>query len=76
MPLAWSEQKPPNEDCHYTHVSADTPLGTLYIDWKDFPLYCCEMSSAYITTGSLQATKDAVQEEWNRFTEECIKLIG
>jgi hypothetical protein len=34
LPLKWSEVCDPNEDCRYTHVSAETPFGVYSIEWK------------------------------------------
>ena len=32
--LAWSENKKPNDSCHYDHCTAKTPFGNFLLTWK------------------------------------------
>lgn len=34
MALEWSVEHQPNDDCHYSHVLAETPFGRFLISWK------------------------------------------
>lgn len=34
MPLRWSDERGPCEDCRYNHIVAETPFGPVYIEWK------------------------------------------
>lgn len=38
-PIEWTEQREPNEDCHYTHVIGKTPFGDFLITWKGWKVY-------------------------------------
>lgn len=32
--LKWSEPQDSNSECHYNHVTAETPFGNFLITWK------------------------------------------
>jgi len=34
LKLDWTEEQNPNEQCSYTHVTAETPFGRFLITWK------------------------------------------
>ena len=41
-PLDWSDPSPPDTYCSYDYCKAETPFGTLQIEWKswkDYPSY-------------------------------------
>jgi len=43
--LKWTEERPPDKECSYNHVFADTPFGRIEITWKgwkDQPIYDVE----------------------------------
>lgn len=35
-PLDWTHPLPPNEDCMYDHVTAETPFGRFLLTWKSW----------------------------------------
>lgn len=35
-PLQWTDHFPPNDECSYDHVFADTPFGRFSIEWKSW----------------------------------------
>jgi hypothetical protein len=67
--ITWSEQQEPCDECRYTHVVADTPLGKLYIEWKgwkdhDSPT-CILPWGEHICGTDLPDAKNRVQTAWN-----------
>lgn len=36
MKLNWTEPSPPNKDCCYDHVSAETPFSRFLLTWKSW----------------------------------------
>lgn len=69
MPLQWSEDRAPCDDCRYNHAVAETPLGKLYIEWKgwkDYPSPTCGLPWGTVICGSDVAdAKRQVQAAWD-----------
>ena len=63
--MNWTEPQAPNDKCSYNHVTCQTPLGEMLIDWKgwkDYPSYGVQLNGYYITTAySLEESKEAAE---------------
>lgn len=73
MPLQWSEPREPNDECPYTHVVSETPLGTLQIEWKgwkdnDGPTCNLpwESEDSFVVGDDLDDAKRKVQDAWDK----------
>lgn len=73
--LQWSEERRPNDECSYTHVLCETPLGKITIEWKgwkDYDQPCCTMPWGEFVSGStLDEAKANVQAAWDKKIAEC-----
>ena len=38
-PLAWSDPAPPDETCRYDYITAETPFGSVRLEWKGWKDY-------------------------------------
>lgn len=78
MPLQWSEVREPNNDCSYDHVVAETPLGSISIEWKswkDYPGYTSSLPwGAFVTANSLDEAKRLVQSAWDEIAKQVVAL--
>ena len=79
MPVKWSDPRSPTEGgCRYNHVTADTPLGTITIEWKgwkDRPSFTCELPWGELVTGDrLVHAQGEVQMAWNEMAERVAVL--
>lgn len=80
MPIQWSEERPPNKECSYDHVVAETPLGQLFIEWKgwkDYPSPTCELPWGEMTFGNtVEDAKKEVQVAWNSMVLAVSQLVS
>lgn len=78
MPLTWSEVREANEDCSYTHVVAETPLGRLVIEWKGWkdhdPPTCILPWGEFIIGMSLSECKEMCQAAWDKIARAVAEL--
>ena len=69
MTLTWTEPQRPNEDSHYDHVIAETPLGQIKLEWKSWKDYDApggQMPWDEFAVGAdLEKAKADVQAKWN-----------
>ena len=77
--IEWSEERDPNDECCYTHVKAETPLGEIFITWKGWKedwliSYDLEIESfgIFIPEGKLEWAKEAAQKWFEKKVLECI----
>lgn len=79
--MNWSEEKEPNKEVSYNHVTLDTPLGIYTIDWKGWkerPSYDISLGDDWIgTDNTLESSKEQVEihikgvaDELNKFLEK------
>jgi hypothetical protein len=76
--IAWSEQREPCEECRYTHVVSETPLGKLYIEWKgwkDCSSPTCHMfDGTFVLANDLADAKELVQAAWDKMAADVARL--
>ncbi len=70
-PLEWSDVREPNEKIRYTHVVADSPIGTWSIEWKSWKDYddrTIFLDGYSVTNGgdTLEDAKEVAQAEFGR----------
>lgn len=74
--LTWTDHRPPDATIPYDHVIADTPLGSIWIEWKSWkesPSYTSDMPwTHFIVESSLSDAKVKVQELWDRKISELV----
>lgn len=79
MGLNWSEPTAPNDECRYTHVQADTPLGVVRIEWKGWKDYddpTCQLpldldiANAFIVGNDLEDAKRKVEGRLMQLADE------
>ena len=68
-PLEWIDPTPPNEECAYDHVFADSALGRYSIEWKSWKEYddrTIFLSGACVGNGGfdLDVAKAAAQADY------------
>lgn len=75
--LHWSEVQKPNDQCSYTHVTADTPFGRILITWKGWkenPSMTLD-ESPWGATGyigdTVESAKRSVGDEFRRRLDLC-----
>ena len=74
--LTWTDHRPPDATIPYDHVIAETPLGSIWIEWKSWkesPSYTSDMPwTHFIVESSLSDAKVKVQELWDRKISELV----
>jgi hypothetical protein len=66
--LIWTDHKPPSEKRYYTHLTADTPLGKVSIDWLDwvnvtsYEITFVDFNHMELLTDSLEEAKAKAEE--------------
>lgn len=75
--LHWSDPCPPNDDCHYDHVKAVSPLGEYSIEWKSWkrdPAFVVYFwgDNVLDTAFSLDDAKALAQEHFNKTVLACL----
>lgn len=79
MPLEWSEERQSCADCRYTHVVAETPLGDLVIEWKDWKEHDCPTClmpwGEHLVGATVADTKERVQTAWNAMAAKVAALV-
>jgi hypothetical protein len=77
--LKWSEVSPPTDECRYTHVVSETPLGKITIEWKGWKEYdspCATMPwGAFVVGSDLDDAKDRVQQAWDAAIRLAIAMM-
>lgn len=79
MPLEWSDPKPPTKGIsHYDHVTAETPLGQIMLEWKSWKEHdspCGHMPwGEFIMGGDLDEAKVQAQNAWDRKVPQVVAL--
>ena len=77
MPLIWTENLPPNEECRYDHCKADTPFGRFLITWKSWKQ--CDSPTVDETPWgdfwsafeSIERAKEDCQKEYEKRLRDC-----
>jgi hypothetical protein len=68
----------PNNRCRYHHTEAETPIGTLRIEWKDWKertdYECLLPWEELVYADGLDEAKSAVQKAWNSMVKEMSSL--
>jgi hypothetical protein len=68
--LTWSVAMPPDKDCRYDHVVAETPLCKIVLEWKSWKDYdspCAHMPWGEFVIGTdLDDAKQKVQAAWDK----------
>lgn len=76
--IDWSEEREPNEWCHYPHVTGASGLGGFLISWKsweEYPIYTIEIDRNFITQKrSLNAAKKAAQAWLEKVVMSCLEV--
>ncbi len=75
--LEWSEERPPNDECHYNHVIAESPFGRFLITWKgwkDYPNPTIDESPwGYAGCGyDVAEAKQIAELEFHKRLQQCI----
>jgi hypothetical protein len=77
-PLAWTEPRKPDHDCHYDHCIAETPLGRFMLSWKSwkvYPAYTADetpWNEWMGTWGTSDEAKQACEAEFARRLHLCL----
>jgi hypothetical protein len=68
--FAWSAPARPNGDCAYDHITAETPLGVVRIEWKGWKAYDAPTAQMpwgeFVGGHDLETAKAAVEQAWRR----------
>ena len=77
--LQWTDPTPPDESCHYDHVTAETPFGKISIEWKSwksypgYTVYAAWIESGYLASASsLDGAKRVAEEDFARRIAESV----
>jgi len=74
--MNWTEPKPPTEgESYYDHVSLETPLGKIMIEWKSWkmdPSYDVELNGEWILC--VYNLEEAKQDSLNYIKNKCNEL--
>ena len=78
-PIKWGDEQAPNDECSYTHVKGESPLGEFLITWKGWkqhPAYDVEVSPwGWLDSGTgLQDAKDIAKKEYESRILDCVEL--
>jgi hypothetical protein len=68
---------PPDRNCPYDHVTAETPLGVYSIEWKgwkDHDSKSISLSGDYVGEGS--SLDDAKQEATKHFQQKVLACLA
>ena len=74
-PLQWCDEREPNEDVHYHHVVAESPLGRITVEWKGWKKYdsrCVYVGGEYIDSGSTLEDAKKIAERHLRNVVEAL----
>ena len=85
--MKWSEEFPPNDNCHYNHVVYSCPiLGDIFISWKGWKEYdsydCYIMGESTFETiicvsgRCLDEAKNAVEEQYTTLLQSALEKLN
>lgn len=78
LPINWSEERKPNADIRYHHVTASTPFGDFLITWKGWKdpispvLDKAPWPDCFCAGIDLEDMKKTIEMEYHKRIMQCV----